>query len=106
MNTTLLLVVVECLISKDNIKTFSWKLLRNFLLYILNFFFENQNKWKNAICVISQVKFISGLNLKFIPSGFFVAKNVGVLFQNKVIITMVAQESQNNKSFILEKKEF
>ena len=56
------------------------------------------------IYVISQIKFISGLNLQFIPIGFFVAKNVGVSFQNIVIILMVAQENQNNKSFNLEKK--
>tara|TARA_A100001035_G_scaffold60749_1_gene45745 strand:+ start:26 stop:196 length:171 start_codon:yes stop_codon:yes gene_type:complete len=56
-----------------------------------------------VIHVISQIKFISELNLKFIPIGFFVAKNVGVLSQNIVIILMVAQESQNNKSFNFEK---
>ena len=47
------------------------------------------------ICVISQIKYISGLNPLFIATGLFVVKNVGILFLNKVLIPMEEQESQN-----------
>ena len=50
------------------------------------------------IYVINQIKFITGLNPYFIRAGFFVVKNVGIIFQNNVSIHMVAQESQNNKN--------
>ena len=46
------------------------------------------------IYVKSKIKFTIGLNPEFIRNGFFVVKNVGILFQNKEIITMVGQESQ------------
>ena len=49
------------------------------------------------IYVISQIKFITELNPQFIKTGFFLVKNVGVLFLNNIIIPTVAQESQNNK---------
>ena len=49
------------------------------------------------ICVISQINFITGSNPKFIRIGFFVVKNVGILFLNRMVISMVVQESQNNK---------
>ena len=45
------------------------------------------------IYVLSQINFITELNPEFIPNGFFAAKNVGILFQNKVNIPMVGQES-------------
>ena len=47
------------------------------------------------IYVISKIKFITGLNPKFIRTGFFVVKNVGILFLHRVSIPMVVQESQN-----------
>ena len=49
------------------------------------------------IYVTSQVSSTTGLNPKFIRTGFFVVKNVGSLFLNIMIIPMEAQESQNNK---------
>ena len=49
------------------------------------------------IYVISQIKFISGSNPKFIKTGFFVVKNVGILFLNIMTIPMVEQESQIDK---------
>ena len=49
------------------------------------------------IYVTSQVNSTTGLNLKFIRTGFFVVNNVGILFRNKMIIPTVAQESPNNK---------
>ena len=49
------------------------------------------------IYVISKIQFIKELNPSFIQTSFFVVKNVGLLFQNKVNIPMVAQEIQNNK---------
>ena len=48
------------------------------------------------IYAISQIKFTIELNPKFIGTGFFVAKNVGILFLNIIIIRMEEQESQNN----------
>ena len=50
------------------------------------------------IYVISQINFITGLNPKFIRTGFFVVKNVGILLQIIMDIPMEAQESQINKS--------
>ena len=41
------------------------------------------------IYVIRQTKFITGLNPKFIGTGFFVAKNVGKLFHNIINIPMI-----------------
>ena len=52
------------------------------------------------IYAISQIKFTIELNPKFIGTGFFVAKNVGILFLNIIIIRMEEQESQNNKLYI------
>ena len=49
------------------------------------------------ICVISQISFISGSNPKFIRIGFFVVKNVGILFLNIMTILMEEQESQTDK---------
>ena len=49
------------------------------------------------IFVIDQIKFITGLNPHFKLDGFFVVKNVGILFLNRMVMSMVAQESQNNK---------
>ena len=49
------------------------------------------------ICVISQINFITESNPKFIRIGFFVVKNVGILFLNIMTIPMVVQESQNDK---------
>ena len=49
------------------------------------------------IYVIKEINYITGLNLKFIRTGFFVVKNVGILFLNIMIIPMEEQESQNNK---------
>ena len=49
------------------------------------------------IYVISQIKFITELNPQFIKIGFFVVKNVGMKFPNKIIIPTVAQESQDYK---------
>ncbi len=46
---------------------------------------------------MSQIKFITELNPKFIQNGFFVVENVGMLFQNIVNIPMVARESQKIK---------
>ena len=48
------------------------------------------------IYVISQVQFITGLSPKFMRIGFFVVKNVGISFQNKVNIPM---EEQGNKKY-------
>ena len=47
------------------------------------------------MCVISQINFITGLNPEFIRTGFFVVKDVGILFLNIMTILMVGQESQN-----------
>ena len=55
------------------------------------------------IYVISQIKFISESNRKFIRNGYFVVKNVGISFQKIVNIRMVEQESQkywNNFSYV------
>ena len=52
---------------------------------------------KKMIYVISQIKFIWGLNPQFIQNGFFVVKNVGILFQNILIILMVEQENLEQK---------
>ncbi len=49
------------------------------------------------ICVISQINFITESNPKFIKIGFFVVKNVGILFLNIMTILMVEQESQTDK---------
>ena len=49
------------------------------------------------ICVISQINYITGSNPKFIMIGFFVVKNVGILFLNIMTILMVEQESQPDK---------
>ena len=49
------------------------------------------------ICVISQIKFTIGLNPEFIRIGFFVVKNVGILFLCIMTIPMVGQESQIDK---------
>ena len=61
------------------------------------FFKKISVKWKNAIYVISQIKFITELNPKFIQNGCFAVENVGMLFQNIVNIPMVARESQKIK---------
>ena len=83
------------------------KFIREFYLYkllhIKNFFSKSLNKWKNVIYVISKIKFITGLKPQFIRTGFFVVKNVGILFQNMIDIPMEVQESQINKSFFQEK---
>ena len=50
------------------------------------------------MCVISQISFITGLNPEFIRTGFFVVKDVGILFLNIMTILMVGQESQTDKS--------
>jgi len=50
-----------------------------------------------VICVISQINFITGSNPKCIRIGFFVVKNVGILFLNIMTIPMVEQESQTDK---------
>ena len=44
--------------------------------------------------VISQINFITGSNPKFIKIGFFVVKNVGILFLNIMNIPMGELESQ------------
>ena len=49
------------------------------------------------MCVISQISFITGLNPEFIRTGFFVAKDVGILFLNIMTTAMVERESQINK---------
>ena len=49
------------------------------------------------IYVISQISFITGLNPKFIKTGFFVVKNVGILFLDMIIIPMVVQERLTEK---------
>ena len=49
------------------------------------------------ICVISQINFITGSNPKFIKIGFFVVKDVGILFLNIMTILMVEQENQTDK---------
>ena len=49
------------------------------------------------IYVISNIKFITGLNPKFIRTGFFVVENVGILFLNIMSISMVVHESQIDK---------
>ena len=49
------------------------------------------------IYVISQEYFITGSNPKFIKNGFFVVKNVGILFLKIMTIPMVGQESQIDK---------
>ncbi len=49
------------------------------------------------IYVISQIKFITELNPTFIRTGFFVVKNVGILFQKIVNIHMVVQENQKDR---------
>ena len=49
------------------------------------------------ICVKSQINYITGSNPKFIRIGFFVVKNVGILFLNIMTILMVGQESQTDK---------
>ncbi len=41
------------------------------------------------ICAVRQIKCFTGLNPQFIQTGFFVAKNVGKIFQNKLNILMV-----------------
>ena len=58
---------------------------------------KSQIQWRSAICVKSQITFITGLNPKFIRTGFFVVKNVGILFLSIMTIPMVGQESQINK---------
>ena len=57
------------------------------------------------IYVKSQIRFTIGLNRKFIRTGFFVVKHVGILFLNIMIILTVAQESQmiNNPVYSLVK---
>ena len=49
------------------------------------------------ICVISQINFTTESNRKFIRIGFFVVKNVGILFQNKVTILMAELGRQKYK---------
>ena len=49
------------------------------------------------MCAISQISFITGLNPEFIRTGFFVVKNVGILFLNIMTILMVEQENQPDK---------
>ncbi len=49
------------------------------------------------IYVIRQINFITGSNPKFIRIGFFVVKNVGILFLNIMTILMVEQESPTDK---------
>ena len=45
------------------------------------------------IYVIREILFTIELNPQFIQTGFFVVKNVGILFQNIVNINMEEQES-------------
>ena len=52
------------------------------------------------ICVISQINYITGSNPKFIRIGFFVVKNVGILFLNIMTIPMVGKEIQIDKELI------
>ena len=58
---------------------------------------KSQIQWRSATYVITQIKFIIGLNPKFIRNGFSVVKNVGILFRNITTIPMVGQESPNDK---------
>ena len=67
------------------------------IVFLKIYLAKSQTKWKNVICVISQINFISGSNPKFIRTGFFVVKNVGISFLNIIIIPMVVQESQIDK---------
>jgi len=46
---------------------------------------------------MSQIRFTIGLSPKFIRTGFFVARNVGILFLSIKNILMAEQESQTNK---------
>ncbi len=46
---------------------------------------------------MSQISFITGSNPNFIRIGFFVVKNVGILFLKIMAIPMVVQESQIDK---------
>ena len=43
-----------------------------------------------------QIKFITELSPLFTKTGFFVVKNVGILFLNIMTILMVEQESQTD----------
>ena len=56
------------------------------------------------IYVISQIRFITGLNPIFIKTGFFVVKNVGILFLDMIIIPMVVQERLTEKMRALDRK--
>ena len=56
------------------------------------------------IYVISQVSFITGLNPKFIKTGFFVVKDAGILFLDMIIIPMVVQERLTEKMRALDRK--
>ena len=58
---------------------------------------QSQTQWRSAIYVMSQIRFITGLNPKFIRTGFSVVRNVGILFLNIMTIPMVGQESQIDK---------
>ena len=49
------------------------------------------------IYVINKIKCITELNPKNILNGFFAVKNVGILFQCKVSMSLVELESQNYK---------
>ena len=50
------------------------------------------------IYAISRMKSITELNQEFIKTGFFVVKNVGILFLDMMIIPMVAQERLTGKN--------
>ena len=50
------------------------------------------------IYVLCQIEFSTGLGPKFIQTGFFVVKNVGISFLSIVIMPMAVPESQNYKS--------
>ena len=51
------------------------------------------------IYVISKIKSITELNPKFILTGFFVVKNVGIKFLSIKNIPMVGLENQNKEFF-------
>ena len=80
----------------------AWKVFVHGLIFFLKTFLsQTANQWKNVIYVISQIKFISESNPKFIRNGYFVVKNVGISFQKIVNIHMVEQESQEYKKIML-----
>ena len=71
------------------------------MFFLKTFLSQIAKQRKNVIYVISQIKFISESNPKFIRNGYFVVKNVGISFQKIVNIHMVEQESQEYKKIML-----